>query len=78
MIKFLLAEPCLTFDLTKLSICNLSAKFNEKILQLTTAWFYTGNILLVIFVLVVYILVFWYFFEKKYRFHNLKSIKRLI
>ena len=80
MIKGFYTEPCLEFNLTKLRICILSAKFNNKICAvyycivlhrkyiIDQICVFGGN----------YILVFWYFFEKRYRFHKFKSTKELI
>ena len=79
MISFY-TEPCLTFDLTKLRICILSAKFNLKNLAvyycivlhrkyiIGQIFVFGGN----------YIPVFWYFFKKCYQFHKFKSTKRLM
>ena len=60
MRKVFYREPCLTFGLSKLRICILSAKFNKKNCAVTTALFYTRNILLVKFVFLV-VIIFQYF-----------------
>ena len=75
MIKVFYTEPCLTFDLTKLRICILSAMFNKKFKQFATALFYTGNILLVKFVFLMVILVFWYFSKIAIDFTKLNQQK---